>query len=114
LVLFLLVNTPALGDSGQGGDVMLMALVSAIAFAGIVANVRLLRLIAYASPTRSAALRTLFAWLAGNLLLGSQIAWILRPYIGPPDMPVEFLRAEPLKGNFFDALGRAALRLLNF
>lgn len=114
LVLFLLINTPPLGDTGHGGDVMLMALVCGIAFAGIVANVRLLRLIERASPTRAAALRTLFAWLAGNLLLGSQIAWILRPYIGPPDMPVEFLRAEPLKGNFFDALGRAALRLSNF
>jgi hypothetical protein len=113
LVLFLLVNTPPLSGAGHGGDVMLVALVAAIAFAGVVANVRLLGLIEHASRGRTIALQTLFAWLAGNLLLGSQIAWVLRPYIGPADLPVEFLRAEPWRGNFFEALASSVLRLLN-
>jgi hypothetical protein len=113
LVLFLLVNAPPLASDGHGGDVMLVALVAAIAFAGVVANVRLLRLIEHASRGRTIALQTLIAWLAGNLLLGSQIAWVLRPYIGPADLPVEFLRAEPWRGNFFEALASAILRLLN-
>ena len=112
LVLFLLVNTPPFSPDGRGGDVMLVALVAAIAFAGVVANVRLLGLIEHASRSRAIALQTLFAWLAGNLLLGSQIAWVLRPYIGPADLPVEFLRAEPWRGNFFEALANAVLRLL--
>jgi hypothetical protein len=112
LVLFVLVNTPAMHAGGQG-EVMLLTLVACIAFAGLVANVRLLLLIKHLSPGRSAALRTLFAWLAGNLLLGSQIAWILRPYIGPPTLPVEFLRSDPWHGNFFEAVGSAVLRLLN-
>ncbi len=113
LVLFLLVNTPPFSSSGHGGDVMLVALVTAIAFAGVVANVRLLRLIEHASRGRAVALQTLFAWLAGNLLLGSQIAWVLRPYMGPADLPVEFLRAEPWRGNFFEGLANSVLRLLN-
>jgi hypothetical protein len=113
LVLFLLVNTPPLASDGHGGDVMLVALVAAIAFAGVVANVRLFGLIEHASRGRAMALQTLFAWLAGNLLLGSQIAWVLRPYIGPADLPVEFLRAQPWRGNFFEALASAVLRLLN-
>jgi hypothetical protein len=113
LVLFLLVNTPPLSSGGHGGDIMLVALVAAISFAGIVANVRLLGLIQHASHSHVLALQTLFAWLAGNLLLGSQVAWVLRPYIGPPDMPVEFLRAEPWRGNFFEALAGAVLRLWN-
>ena len=92
---------------------MLVALVAAIAFAGIVANVRLLGLIEHASRGGTAALQTLFAWLAGNLLLGSQIAWVLRPYIGPADLSVEFLRSEPRRGNFFEAFASAVLRLLN-
>ena len=111
LVLFLLVNTPPLSPDGRGGDVMLVALVAAIAFAGVVANVRLLGLIEYASRSRVIAMRTLLAWLVGNLLLGSQIAWVLRPYIGPPNLPVEFLRADPWRGNFFEALANAVLRL---
>jgi hypothetical protein len=113
LVLFLIVNTPPFSSDAHGGEVMLVALVAAIAFAGIVANVRLLGLIEHASRGRTAALKTLFAWLAGNLLLGSQIAWVLRPYIGPAELPVEFLRAEPWRGNFFEALASAVLRLLN-
>jgi hypothetical protein len=113
LVLFLLVNTPPFSGGGHGGDVMLVALVAAIAFAGVVANVRLLRLIEHASRNRAVALQTLVAWLAGNLLLGSQIAWVLRPYIGPADLPVEFLRAEPWRGNFFEALAGSVLRLWN-
>ncbi len=112
LVLFLLVNTPPLSRDGRGGDMMLIALVMTIAFAGIVANVRLLGLIEFASRSRTTALRTLVAWLAGNLLLGSQVAWILRPYVGPPDLPVEFLRASPWQGNFFEAFFNALLRLL--
>ena len=97
LVLFLQVNTPPFSSDGHGGDVMLVALVAAIAFAGIVANVRLLGFIEHASRARTAALQTLFAWLAGNLLLGSQIAWVLRPYIGPADLPVEFF--APSRGE---------------
>jgi hypothetical protein len=111
LVLFLVVNVPPLAPDRRGGDVMLVALVAAIAFAGVVANVRLLGLIEHASRSRAIAVRTLLAWLAGNLLLGSQIAWILRPYVGPPNLPVEFLRAEPWRGNFFEALASAVLRL---
>lgn len=113
VVLFLLVNTPAFSSGGHGGEVMLIALVSAIAFSGIVANVRLLGLIEYASRSRTVALKTLFAWLAGNLLLGSQVAWVLRPYIGRGDSTVEFLSAEPWRGNFFDSLANAVLRLWN-
>jgi hypothetical protein len=113
LVLFLLVNTPAFSSGGHGGEVMLVALVSAIAFSGIVANVRLLGLIEHASRSRTAALKTLFAWLAGNLLLGSQVAWVLRPYIGRGDLSVEFLSAEPWRGNFFESVANAVLRLWN-
>ena len=47
---------------------------------------------------------TLLSWLGGNLLLGSQISWILRPFIGSPGLPVQFLRADPLRGNFFEAV----------
>jgi hypothetical protein len=113
LVLFLLVNTPPLSSGGRGGDVMLVSLVTAIAFAGVVANVRLLGLIEHASRGRTVALQTLLAWLAGNLLLGSQIAWVLRPYIGPADLSVEFLRSEAWRGNFFEAFVSAVLRLVN-
>jgi hypothetical protein len=44
----------------------------------------------------------LLVWLAGNLFLGSQLSWILRPFIGSPNLPVEFFRATALHGNFYE------------
>ena len=59
------------------------------------------------------ARRVLLSWLAGNLLLGSQLAWMLRPFIGSPKLSVQFLRPDFLRGNFFEAVGRAIAHLLS-
>jgi hypothetical protein len=87
--------------------------VAVIAFAGIAANARLLRLLRELGGSRRVALRVLLAWLAGNLFLGSQLSWILRPFIGSPFLPVEFLRATAFQGNFYETVFRSALKLLN-
>jgi hypothetical protein len=54
----------------------------------------------------------LFGWLAGNLFLGAQIAWNLRPFIGSPRLAIEFLRSDPLRGNFYEAVWRALRHLV--
>ena len=109
---FLLYNTPPLSaHSPTSHSVLLTAHVALIAFAGVVANRRLLHLLARLARNRSSARTILFAWLAGNLLLGSQLAWVLRPFVGSPALPVQFLRADPLHGNFFEAVARALKHL---
>ena len=84
--------------------------VAIVAFAGIAANVRLLQLLTRFSNQRISAIKVLFGWLAGNLFLGTQLCWIMRPFIGSPNLPVQFLRPEAFRGNFFEtvwgALGR--------
>ncbi|MFD0893510.1 hypothetical protein KBB96_18945 [Luteolibacter ambystomatis] len=75
-----------------------------IGFAGVVANSHLYRLLAARAPTRAAARATLIAWLAGNGFLGAQFSWVLRPFFGLPGMEVEFLRPQPLKGNFYETI----------
>ncbi len=83
-----------------------------IAFAGIVANHKLLRLIQAFSGDAMVGWRTLIAWLAGNLFVGAQLSYILRPFFGNPELPVQFLRPNPLEGNFYEAvwaLTRASL-----
>ncbi len=106
VMLFLLWNTPPLGDirAITGHSMTLLAHVALIAFAGIAGNHRLLLLLRHVAGNRRAAWTTLLSWLGGNLLLGSQISWILRPFIGSPGLPVQFLRADPLRGNFFEAV----------
>lgn len=112
VMLFLLWNTPALGDRTSGAHSLLLSShVAVIAFAGVVANWRLLRLLERLSASARAARVTLLCWLGGNLLLGSQLAWALRPFIGSPGLPVQFLRDHPLRGNFFEALFSALRHL---
>jgi hypothetical protein len=86
---------------------MLLAHVCAIAFAGIMANRRLLALLRKISSRTATARAVLFSWLAGNLFLGAQLAWNLRPFIGSPTLAVQFFRDDPLRGNFYEAVWRA-------
>jgi hypothetical protein len=116
LTAFVIWNAPPLlpGQSNTNTHAaVLLLLVSTIAFAGITANLRLWQLLRQIAGQRAAAGRVLLAWLAGNLFLGSQLSWMLRPFIGSPGLPVEFLRAEAFAGNFFEAVFRSAVRLFN-
>jgi hypothetical protein len=84
--------------------IFLLSNTAVIAFAGIIANHKLLRLIEAFSGSAAAARRTLVAWLAGNLFVGAQLSYILRPFFGNPLLPVEFLRPHPFQGNFYEAV----------
>ena len=74
----------------------------------------LLQLLRDLSGTASAARKVLFAWLAGNLFLGSQLSWILRPFVGSPNLEVQFLRPDPFRGSFFEAVFNALRQLFSF
>jgi hypothetical protein len=117
LIYFVIWNAPALvtktASAGRTHSMILLTVVGAIAIAGIVANARLLQLLHQLSGSRSSARRTLVAWLAGNLFLGSQVSWILRPFVGSPSLSIQFLRDDPLNGNFFESIFRALQRLFS-
>ncbi|MDB6123694.1 MAG: hypothetical protein JWQ71_2687 [Pedosphaera sp.] len=116
LMLFLVWNTPPVsalsGTVSVAYSFMQLATVVMIAFAGVMANVRLVPVLRELSGSSAVAHKVLFAWLAVNLLLGSQIIWILRPFIGNPAIPVEFLSVHAFEGNFFEAVFQAAQHLL--
>ncbi|TMP98779.1 MAG: hypothetical protein E6L09_11090 [Verrucomicrobia bacterium] len=117
IMFFIIWNTPSLAAQTEipwvTYNFVQLTQVIMIAFAGVVANVRLLRLLRALSGSDLIARRVLFAWLAGNLFLGSQICWILRPFIGSPGLPVEFLRANAFHGNFYETVFRAIGHLLS-
>lgn len=50
-------------------------------------------------PSRSVADRTFRVWLLLYAVVGAQMGWVLRPFIGDPDMPFEFFGARD--ANFF-------------
>jgi hypothetical protein len=87
-------------------NVLGLSHVAAIAFAGIAAVNRQRRWIREAFPSDRGDERIVFVWLAVNLLVGAQISWNLRPWFGTPAMPVEFLRADPFHGTFYESVFR--------
>jgi hypothetical protein len=109
ITLFILYNAPPLASEHAiiGHSVMLLAHVCVIAFAGVMANRRLFGLLRKMNGREATARAVLFSWLAGNLFLGAQLAWNLRPFIGSPQLAVQFLRDDPLRGNFYEAVWHA-------
>jgi hypothetical protein len=118
LLGFLIWNAPAMTpnfrESGGTYSFIMLTHVAVITFAGVAANLRLKHLLRAFGGGAGVARRVLFAWLAGNLFLGSQLSWILRPFIGVPGLPVQFLRDDPLNGNFYEAVFHSFIHLLNF
>ncbi|MEN9676662.1 MAG: hypothetical protein RIS76_2558 [Verrucomicrobiota bacterium] len=115
LVAFLAWNLPTVGSAPGSlrvahGVVLLMTVLT-VAFAGGVSNLRLFQLLQSASANRAVARRILLAWLSTNLLLGTQLTWIARPFFGDPRLPVQWLRTDAFAGNFFEATATAARRV---
>ncbi len=117
IVFFIVWNTPSLAGQTQvplaAYNFVQLTQVVIIAFAGVAANVRLFRLLRSLSDSSRVARKILFAWLVGNLFLGSQLCWILRPFIGSPVLPVEFIRPNAFQGNFYETVFRAIGHLLS-
>jgi len=111
VMAFLIWNAPAMTSNSSlqaTYAIIMLAHVVVIALAGTTGNARLLQLLVHlGGNNRATALRVLGAWLAGNLFLGTQLTWILRPFIGSPNLPVEFLRANAFHGNFYETFFRS-------
>ncbi|MEO6183559.1 MAG: hypothetical protein ABIP71_10780 [Verrucomicrobiota bacterium] len=116
LMLFLVWNTPPISQqelASSSHSFILLMQVLVISFAGIVANLRLVQLLQRLSGSQEIARKILFAWLAGNLFLGSQLSWILRPFIGAPDLPIQFLRLNAFQGSFYETAFNALRKLFS-
>ncbi len=114
LIAFMTWNSPAMSAqpaSIPAYDFIKLTHVAVITFAGTMGNTRLFQLLIKLGGNRAVAMRVLFAWLAGNLFLGSQLSWILRPFIGLPSLPVEFLRPNAFHGNFYENVFAALAHL---
>ena len=116
LLGFMIWNAPPISPqtvSGATYNIIKLINVAIIAFAGMTGNVRLFQLLAWLGGSKAVAFRVLFAWLIGNLFLGSQLSWILRPFIGSPNLPVEFFRAITFHGNFYENVFQSLQQIFN-
>ena len=116
VAMFVVWNTPPLTamtrlSSPEYGFLQL-TLVVLIAFAGVKGNRCLVPLLREWSGSARTARRVLVAWLTVNLLLGSQMCWVLRPFLWDPARPVEFIGPEYLRGSFYETVFNAIRQLL--
>lgn len=115
LIGFLIWNSPGFTStpSTHGAyNLILLAHITVIALAGTTGNIRLFQLLHRLGGNRQVAQKVMFSWLVCNLFLGSQLSWILRPFVGSPGLPVEFLRANAFHGNFYEAAFHALTHML--
>jgi hypothetical protein len=115
VALFVVWNTPPLTGTTRPTSpehsFLQLTLVAFIAFAGVVGNVRLLPLLKQWASRDAVAWRVLFAWLAGNLFLGSQICWVLRPFLWASGGRVQFISPDCFHGSFYGTVFNAARQL---
>ncbi|HEY3760821.1 MAG TPA: hypothetical protein VGN23_03645 [Verrucomicrobiae bacterium] len=116
LIAFMVWNAPPMSPEVIRGftyELIKMVNVVVIAFAGTVGNARLFQTLVQLGGSKAVAGRILFAWLAINSFLGSQLSWILRPFIGSPNLPVEFFRVSALHGNFYENVFQSLQQIFN-
>lgn len=113
VALFILYNTPPLsGGSHFGHSFFLLLNVAIIAAAGFAANIRLYGFLLFKIGNHTLARKICIAWVVGNLFVGGQLSWNLRPFIGSPTLEIQFLRPDPFDGNFYESVYRSGQRLL--
>ena len=117
VILFFVWNLPPLVEQTPATmaaySALNLSVVAVIALAGLASNLQLRRLLRHLAGGPAIANRLLFAWLGINLLLGSQLTYILRPFIGSPEFPVQFLRPDAFHGSFYETVFRLLARLLS-
>lgn len=116
VALFIVWNTPPLGGptslSSPEYGFLQLTLAFFIAGAGIAGNVKLLPVLRQWTRNRNVARTVLLAWLAANLFLGSQIVWVLRPFIWDPAGPSAFIGRQYFHGSFYETVFEAIRRLI--
>jgi hypothetical protein len=106
VALMMVLDAPEPGTPGsdQAYRIILLVHTGIIAFAGIVAHRRFFPVLAAASESRAAVPRVFLAWLSGNLFVGAQVSWYMRPFFGQPGKEVQFFRADWNHGTFYESV----------
>ncbi len=112
LALFLWFNLPPMGseDTQLAHNTLLLFHVALIAAAGVGATVRFFSLLRQVCGGGLKAIQVLGAWLVLNMIVGCQISWNMRPFVGSPGLPVRFLREHPFDGTFYENFFTVFLR----
>ncbi|HJL16944.1 MAG TPA: hypothetical protein RMH99_14865 [Sandaracinaceae bacterium LLY-WYZ-13_1] len=99
------IDHPRVRPSMAVARALLLWHVLVVATAGLTGVVRLRGLLARLVDDAVVVRRVLFAWIAAQFLVGAELSWLFRPFLGKPHLPPGLLRQEALAGNFFEEVG---------
>jgi hypothetical protein len=111
ITIAMATQAPAPQDPGAGDyhAATLLSHTLIIAYAGIIAHLSLLGFLKHWCRSRQAAHATFLAWISGNLFVGAQLSWVLRPFFGSPNLEVALFREDPFHGTFYETVWRSIL-----
>ncbi|MBI2435688.1 MAG: hypothetical protein HYV26_22770 [Candidatus Hydrogenedentes bacterium] len=93
-------------------DFMKLMHVLFFAYAGLAGLIFLVRAFRYVSPRLTEGPMLIFIiWFFLYAFVGTQLAWVLRPFIGNPDLPFMLFREQ--EGNFYENLMRTLENVLD-
>lgn len=106
------LTAPRADAANRAAQSLLLFHVGAIAIAGVFGNLRLFALLSRLGGRRDIALRVLAVWLGIELLAGSEISWLYRPFLARPHRALEFMSSEMFEGSFFEEVADACVHAL--
>ena len=112
VILFFTASAAEASEAHDTHAGLMLFHVLGIAFAGCLALARLRAELVRTLPGPKAADATLIGWMAGNGFVGAQIAWIMRPFFGSPQLGVAWFREDALSGSFYEAIAHSTARLV--
>ncbi|MFK7985940.1 MAG: hypothetical protein AB8I08_07900 [Sandaracinaceae bacterium] len=112
LAVGLPLTDPVATAANRSAQGILLGHVFVIAVAGVMGNLRLYALLVQLDGRRAVVRRVLAAWLAIELLVGSQLSWMLRPFLGRPHRTPELVSDVMFEGSFFEELGDALVHAM--
>ena len=103
---FLASSLPRPGESeaAAAGRVLLVLHTAAVGLAGLVGNLHLWKLLCERAGRRAVAARVMVAWLALGGASGSELSWVLSPFLTHPDRPLAFLNPNAFRMNMYEYL----------
>jgi len=105
VLFFQLSGVPNAGSHDElryAHNYILMTHISVLAIAGVIGNGALLTGLKEVVKPRCSVNALFFLWIVAFAIVGCQISWILRPFVGSPFYPVAFMRADCLDRNFYE------------
>jgi hypothetical protein len=94
------VGTPE--DLRLTHNYLLLTHITLIAFAGMAGNSALRQGLQQVVVPTCSLKRVYWSWLLAFAVVGCQLSWILRPFVGSPFYEIQFMRPDALERNFFE------------